>query len=127
MSGFNPKDFGEYTTYEKHRNELERARRVAKLLLGLWVDATGWFPKGTSRHYEIQSLIEDATRIGYEAALGMPHKVKDYDIDEVTLGCHEHKCDFCKHQYFVYNCEEECARTSIGLPCKLTVKENLEL
>lgn len=125
MSGFSPKDFG--ATYEKHRDELERARRVAKLLLDLWVDATGWFPKGTSRCYEIQSLIEDATRIGYEAALGMPHKSKDYDIDEVTLGGYGHKCDFCKHQYFVYNCEEECARTSAGLSCKLTVKENLAL
>lgn len=123
MSDFVASDFSDYHAYETHRNQLERARRVSKRLLDLWADAGVWFPKGSSVYYEMLSLVEDATKIGYEAALGMPHRAKDYDVDSATLRGYAHKCDFCKHQYFVYNCEEECARKNKGLPCEIDTVE----
>lgn len=126
MRGFDPQDFPDYSTYEKHRNELQRAQRVSKSLFDVWTAFTGWFPKNTGCYCEILSLLNDAVQLGYEQALKMPHKSKDYDIDDVSINGYSDACDFCKHQYFVYGCEEECACKDKGLPCKLEVKATLD-
>jgi len=126
MRGFGPTDFPDYGEYQIHRDRLERAQRTNNRLFDAWNDSTGLFPKNTGYRYEIESLLEDAVQIGYEAALKIPHKPSDYDIDEATIATYPNKCDFCKNQYFVYNCEEECTRRRAGLPCKLEVKEYLD-
>lgn len=126
MRGFEPSDFQDYDTYTKSRNQLRRAQRVGKSIFDLWNDANGLCLRDSSLYYELESLLDDAVQIGYEAALGMPHKASDYDIDRATVIGYENQCDFCKHQYFVYNCEEECARENKGLPCNLEIKEHLD-
>ena len=126
MRGFDPQDFPDYSTYEKHRNKLQRAQRVSKSLFDIWNSVTGWFPHNSGYYYEIMSILDDAVQVGYEQAMGMPHKAKDYDIDEHSIDGYTEACDFCKHQFFVYGCEEECARKVNGLQCKLEVKENLD-
>ncbi|MDD3021788.1 MAG: hypothetical protein PHX61_12545 [Alphaproteobacteria bacterium] len=126
MRGFDPKDFPDYHTYEINRNKLERAQRVANRLFDLWNDSTGIFQPHTGYWYEAIGSIEDAVQIGYEEAIGLPHKSSDYDVDEVTVGDYADRCKFCKHVYYVYGCEENCALKTKGLECNFEVKEFLE-
>lgn len=126
MRGFEAKDFPDSFTYDRHKNALRRAQRTSKSLFDLWNSVTGWFPEDSGYYYEIMSLLDDAVQIGYEQALGIPHKSSDYDIDNGSIDGYTGACDFYKHQYFVYNCEEECARKNNGLECKLEVKEYLD-
>jgi len=50
------------------RGEREFAIRKALNMFDEWNDVTGCFPKGTSYYYEIQSVIEDAVKIGAKIA-----------------------------------------------------------
>ena len=126
MRGFEPADFIDYHAYETNRNQLERAQRTAKSVFDIWNAGVGLFLKDSGYYYEILSLLDDAVQIGYERAIGLSHKSTDYDIDAVTLNGYTGACNFCKHQYFVYGCEEECARKSAGLSCEIDAKEYLD-
>lgn len=123
---FIPKDFADYNTYEKNAIKLEQTQRLYHKIFNVWISLSGMIEKDTPLFCEIASLLDNAVQIGYEAALDMPHKASDYDIDRATVIGYENQCDFCKHQYFVYNCEEECARENKGFPCDLDVKEYLD-
>lgn len=126
MRGLDPKDFEDVHTYETHRNELERAQRVANRLFDLWNDANEVFQPHTGFWYEAIGIIEDAVQIGYESAIGLPHKASDYDVDKATVEDYVDRCKFCKHEYYVYGCEQNCALKNKGLDCKLEVKEYIE-
>jgi hypothetical protein len=46
------------------KGELEYAIRQALNNLDKWNDTTGCFHKGTGYYYEMQSIVEDAVKIG---------------------------------------------------------------
>lgn len=50
------------------KGELEYAIRQALNNLDNWNEVTGCFPKGTSYYYEMQSIVEDAVKIGSKIA-----------------------------------------------------------
>lgn len=50
------------------KGELEYAIRMALNNFDNWNDSTGYFPKASSYYYEIQSVIEDAVKIGSKIA-----------------------------------------------------------
>lgn len=50
------------------KGELEFAIWQAFNVLDAWNNVTGCFPKGTSYYYEMQSVVEDAVKIGAKIA-----------------------------------------------------------
>lgn len=126
MKGFNPSQFTDYDEYRKHRDNLERTQRLKNHIFEAWNSISNLFPPYSGYYIEIQELLEGAVQLGYEAALGMPHKATDYDIDERTLDAYQNKCHFCKHHYLIYGYEDECILRKKRLPCKLEVKEYID-
>jgi len=62
------------------RGEMEYAKRMALNSFDEWNDCTGFFDKGTSYYYEVQSVIEDAVKIGIKVALyGINADLDDLD------------------------------------------------
>ena len=62
------------------RGEMDYAKRMALNSFDKWNDSTGFFEKGTSYYYEVQSVIEDAVKIGIKVALyGIKADLDDLD------------------------------------------------
>ena len=125
-AGFDTGDFANYDDYRWHSDNLERTQRLNNHIFAAWNSISNFFEPHSGWYMEMQGLLERAVQLGYEAALGLPHKATDYDLDERTLDGYADKCRFCKHEYLVYGCESECARLNNGLPCKLEAKEYVE-
>ena len=126
MLGLDPKDFKDYHTYEINRARLERAQRTAVNVYDAIIGLTNCVEEDSMLDLELIRMIQNAVQIGYEEAIGLPHKSSDYDVDDVTVGDYVDRCKFCKHVYYVYGCEENCALKTKGLECKLEIKEFLE-
>jgi hypothetical protein len=120
MSGFSPKDFADHDEYEMHRDGLERAQCLSRRIFPKFI------PPDSRTCAAFQDLVECAVRLGYEAALGLPHKASDYGLNNLTLDGNPNKCYFCKHHDLVYGCESECVLQKKGLPCELEVKEHFD-
>ena len=125
MRGFSPSDFPDYGTYRQHKSALDRAQSAADTVFNAWDNLTQFTHRHRGMYWELQRLLHDAVQIGYESALGLPHRSSDYDITAETL-TRDNKCRMCKHGYLVYGCEPECSRTKAGLPCELEVREYLD-
>lgn len=123
MRGFTQSDFPDYGTYIKHKSKLDRAQSTTDELLHAWDSLTGFTHRHVGMYWELQRLMHDAAQVGYEAAIGKPHRISDYDITEETIKYDPDKCRYCTHQYLVYGCEPECARLKAGLACELEVRE----
>ena len=126
LRGLSPGNFQNYQKYSEHRTRLERAQRTAKELSS-YLESV---PSADSNSHDIgsfqSSFLDAAVQIGFESALDLPHKAIDYGITDDALKRTEKACRYCKHQYFVYGCEENCAQKNKGLPCKMEVKEYLD-
>jgi hypothetical protein len=118
-------DFSGYKEYEEHRNSLNRAQGAADQLLKLWDADNSFTRQYPGTYWQIQRLLHQAAKLGYEAAIGKPHLSSEYGITPQIMP-DQLKCSFCKHHYLVYGCESECTRKKAGLPCELEVKEFLE-
>ena len=126
MLGLDPKDFKDYHTYEINRDRLERAQRTAVNVYDAIIGLTNCVEEDSMLDLELIRMIQNAVQIGYEAALGIPHKAEDYDITTDTLVYFPARCVFCKHRFTMDGCEMECALEYNNEPCKLEVKEFLD-
>jgi hypothetical protein len=124
--GLDPKDFKDYHTYEANRDRLERAQRVAVNIYDALISLTDRVEEDSMLDLELIRLVQNSVQIGYEAALGLPHKASDYDITPETLLYFPARCVFCKHRFTKDGNEMECALEWDNKPCKIEVKEFID-
>lgn len=125
MRGFSPSDFPDYATYRQHKHFLNRAQSAADTVFNVWDELTQFTHRHRGMYWELQRLLHDAVQIGYESALGLPHRSSDYDITAETLKDDPNKCRMCKHGYLVYGCEQRCSLADCERECNLEVREYL--
>ena len=126
MRGFSPSDFPDYATYHQHKSALDRAQSTSDIVLNAWDGLTKFTHRHNGMYWELQRLMHDAVQIGYESALGLPHRSSDYDITAKTLKDDPNKCRMCKHGYLVYGCEQRCSLADCERECELEVREYLD-
>ena len=121
MRGLSPNDFSNYRSYSESSTRLERAQKIFRKIF-----ATACSASGICSMDKFSSLLNDAVQMGFESALGLPHRSINYGMTNDVLRESQLPCSFCNHCYLVYGCEENCALKNTGLPCKMEVKEYLD-
>jgi hypothetical protein len=118
---FKPSDFPTRAEYENHLVELERAQTLAGRILMIMNDAYNFADYGTQIYSAMQDIVHDAVQLGYEAAIGKPHKASDYGVNAALLSGHGDACWFCDYAAHRLG-ERECMLDE----CKLGVSEFIE-
>jgi hypothetical protein len=123
---FKPDQFIDYSVYESHLINLDRAQQLAHKICGIWGDELGLAEPNTPWQQHLFELIDMATQLGYEQAIGKSHQSSDYGITNDFVENLPNKCEFCESRYMVYGCEERCALEANDEECRLHVKSTLE-
>jgi hypothetical protein len=126
MYGLQPSDFESYHAYETHRDALEHAQKTNIRLFDVWNSLLDLVDYDTGKWCELRRILDDAVQIGYESALGLPHRAADY-LEKWSLSTYPGACTFCKNSY-VHPVEGEvgCNLEDNDLRCRFEMKEFLE-
>lgn len=118
---FKPSDFSSYAEYEKHAVALERAQTLNFRLFEIWNDCMELVQPDTNLYCNLLAVLDESVQLGYEAAIGKPHKASDYSVSEETIGGHDNACWFCNN-----NVERIGDRDCMLRECKFEVKEYID-
>ncbi len=118
---FKPSDFSTYSEYERHSIALERAQNLNYRLFQIWNDCMGLVEPDTIIYSNLVAVMDEAVQLGYEEAIGKPHKASDYSVNEEVLNGHENACWFCNNNAHRLG-DMDCLLDE----CKLEVSEFIE-